>query len=154
MKTSVKTTVLSGIPNAILMGVNGYYVWNIIIFQMIYIQFICKYLKFKIEELDGKLDALSMISPRKQRLRLTFQKNWCNSQIIWFIVLWDQWIQHYFPLKVLFNFLAYLWFGDCYLPLHHFILAFDISDQVVIQLFCPDAYPHILVHYTDRLFGQ
>ena len=59
LSTSLISAVLFGIPNTLLLIQYTFYFWEVISYQMIYIHFVCKYLKLKIDELNESLSELS-----------------------------------------------------------------------------------------------
>ena len=55
--TSLINTILYGVPNALLFTIYAYYFWNIVLFQIIYIHFICLYFKIKLRRASDALRA-------------------------------------------------------------------------------------------------
>ena len=59
LSASLTNAVLFGIPNGLLLSMFGFHFWEVIGYQLVYIHFVCKYLKLKTDELNGRLSKLS-----------------------------------------------------------------------------------------------
>ena len=54
----ITTAILFGVPNAIFFALYAVHFWNVVLYQIIYFYFICKYLKLKINELHEKIEIV------------------------------------------------------------------------------------------------
>ena len=55
MFTSLLDTVVYGLPNAVLLMIWAHYLFQVLLYQMVYIHFVCIYLKLRIEDLNQKM---------------------------------------------------------------------------------------------------